>query len=144
MADQQEPAATDAADAAAATQSALGQYLGFELVEADASHAVARLSVDPERHTTPLGAVHTGTIVALADNTATQLANRAQQGGPNEGRFMLAIDLHCTLLANQQGGTIVAEARPVRVGRRVTVVRTAVTGEGGRLLAEVTTTHIPA
>jgi acyl-coenzyme A thioesterase PaaI-like protein len=32
----------------------------------------------------------------------------------------------------------------VKKGRRVSVVRTAVTGENGRLLAEVTTTHIPA
>jgi 1,4-dihydroxy-2-naphthoyl-CoA hydrolase len=124
-------------------QSPLARYMGFELLEADAEHSVSRLRI-AEHHTTPLGAVHGGTLVALADNTATHFANRAQQGTANEWRFMVTIDLHCTLLANQQGGTIVAEARAVRVGRRITVVRTSVTGDGGRLLAEVTTTHIPA
>lgn len=34
--------------------------------------------------------------------------------------------------------------RFVKKGRRVTVVRTRVTGDKGRLLAEVTTTHVPA
>jgi 1,4-dihydroxy-2-naphthoyl-CoA hydrolase len=47
-------------------------------------------------------------------------------------------------LSNQQGGVIEAEARIVRRGRRVTVVRTVVTGTDGRTLAEITTTHVPA
>ena len=47
------------------------------------------------------------------------------------------------MLANQQGGTIRATATPVRVGRRVTVIRTQVWGDDDKLLAEVTTTHVP-
>ena len=58
--------------------------------------------------------------------------------------FPLAVDLHATLLRNQRKGEIQAEARFVCQGRRVCVVRTRVTGNEGQLLAEVTTTHIPA
>jgi hypothetical protein len=35
-------------------------------------------------------------------------------------------------------------AEPVRRGRRVTIVRTEVTGKDGRLLVDMTTTHVPA
>ncbi len=56
---------------------------------------------------------------------------------------MVGVDLHAVMLANQQGGSVRALARPVRVGRRITVIRTEVRGDGDRLLAEVTTTHVP-
>ena len=56
---------------------------------------------------------------------------------------LLCENVQKKLLANQQGGTIRATARPVRVGRRVTVIRTEVRGDGEQLLAEVTTTHVP-
>ena len=58
--------------------------------------------------------------------------------------FPLAINLNANLLGNQRGGDIRAEARFVRKGKRITVVRTRVTGDNGHLLAEVTTTHVPA
>jgi uncharacterized protein (TIGR00369 family) len=67
----------------------------------------------------------------------------AQTGGPNEGKFMSGIDLHATFLSNQLGGTVTATARVVRAGRRVTVIRTQVTGDGDKLLLELTTTHSP-
>jgi 1,4-dihydroxy-2-naphthoyl-CoA hydrolase len=63
---------------------------------------------------------------------------------PDGKGFPLAIDLHTSLLGNQRQGEITAKARFVRSGKRVTVVRTRVTGDKGRLLAEVTTTHVPA
>ena len=60
-----------------------------------------------------------------------------------ERAFMVGVDLHAAMLSNQRGGEIRAESRVVRAGRRVTVIRTTVTGEGGKLLAEITTTHVP-
>jgi uncharacterized protein (TIGR00369 family) len=124
------------------TDSPFAQYLGFEPGEVDAEHAVSRLHTRPH-HLNPMGAIHGGALISLADNVATRMANHAQVGGPNEGKFMSGIDLHATFLSNQQGGTITATARPVRVGRRLTVIRTQVTGDGGKLLLELTTTHIP-
>ena len=52
--------------------------------------------------------------------------------------------VNANLLGNQRQGDIYAEARFVRQGKRVTVIRTRVTGDNDRLLAEVTTTHVPA
>ncbi len=92
----------------------------------------------------PFGTVHAGALVWLADVTATVLALSQVELSPDGRGFPLAININTHLLGNQQEGEIRAEARFVRQGKRVTVVRTRVTGAQERLLAEVTTTHIPA
>ena len=81
--------------------------------------------------------------IALADNLSTGAANTAYFEKYGERRFMVGVDLHAVMLTNQIGGTIRGDARVIRVGRRVTVVRTEVRGTDDRLLAEVTTTHVP-
>lgn len=142
-----DPGADDAALADAirdgSIESPLARWMGFETLEIADDLVRVRLETRPE-HLNPVGAIHGGTMLSLADNTATKMANRANSDGANAGRFMIGIDLHCTMLRNQTGGTIEAEARPVRVGARVTVIRTEVRGADGRVLMEVTTTHIPA
>lgn len=122
--------------------SPLAEHLGFEMVETTDEHTVMRLVIQPH-HMNPVGMVHGGTLLSLADNAATACANRAHAAIDDDGRFMSGIDLHAVMVGNQRGGTVRAEARIVRAGRRVIVVRTQVTGEDGRLMAEVTTTHIP-
>lgn len=122
--------------------SPFARFLGFQPGEVTSEQSVTRLVTQPH-HLNPTGAIHGGALISLADNVATRMANIAQNGGPNEGKFMSGIDLHATFLSNQRGGTVTATARPVRVGGRVTVIRTQVTGEGGKLLLELTTTHIP-
>ena len=92
----------------------------------------------------PAGIVHAGAMIWLADVTATVLARGAFESGADGKGFPLAVDLHAALLRNTRSGQIVAEARFVRRGRRVSVVRTRVTGEDGNLLVEIMTTHIPA
>lgn len=123
--------------------SPFGQFMGLEFTEVADDHLVAALDIQ-QHHQNPTGAIHGGVFVSLADNVATSMANRAHHALTGEGRFMVGIDLHASMIGNQNGGRIEFEARPVRVGRRVAFIRTVVTGDGGRLLAEVTTTHVPA
>ena len=92
----------------------------------------------------PFGTVQAGAMLWLADVTATVLAIGETRLGEKGQGFPLAINLNANLLSNQRSGNIHAEARFVRKGKRITVVRTRVTGDNGRLLAEVTTTHVPA
>ena len=92
----------------------------------------------------PFGTVQAGAMLWLADVTATVLALEKAELSPDGKGFPLAINLNTNLLGNQREGEIKAEARFVRSGKRVTVIRTRVTGSQGRLLAEVTTTHVPA
>ncbi|MCC6238037.1 MAG: PaaI family thioesterase [Dehalococcoidia bacterium] len=123
-------------------RSPLAEHLGIDPLEVDEQHAVARILLE-DHHKQPRGAVHAGVLLSLADNTATILANRVNGVGGALPGFMVSIDLHAVLLSNVSEGEIRATARLVRRGRRVTVIRTEVTGEDGRTLTEVTTTHIP-
>ena len=104
------------------------------------------ISIMPVKHgiLNPFGTVHAGAMLWLADVTATVLALEKIDIGPDGKGFPLAINLNTSLLGNQRDGEIQAEARFVRSGKRVMVIHTRVTGAQGRLLAEVTTTHVPA
>ena len=117
------------------------QYIGMQPI-GDSERVAAQIRIEPH-HCNPTGNINGGVIISLADNLSTGAANRAYLAKTGEQKFLVGIDLHAVMLANQQGGTITAVATPVRVGRRVTVVRTEVRGDGDGLLAEITTTHVP-
>jgi len=90
----------------------------------------------------PFGTVQAGAMIWLADVTASVLAIGNQKIGPDGKGFPLAVDIHTTLISNQRDGEILATAKIVRKGKTIIVVRTSVTGNKGRLLAEITSTHI--
>ena len=115
----------------------------FFIEERSEEFVISRMPVQPGI-LNPFGTVQAGAMIWLADVTATVLALTGQQLGEGGKGFPLAIDLHTSLLSNQRDGDIKAEARFVRRGRTVTVIRTRVTGNDDRLLAEITSTHIPA
>lgn len=120
-----------------------GGEIEFFIDEVNEQHAVSRMPVKSGM-LNPFGTIHAGAMLWLADVTATVLALGGEAtAGAGQG-FPLAINLHASLLSNQRDGEIRAEASFVRKGKQVTVVRTRVTGNNGQLLAEVTTTHIPA
>lgn len=119
------------------------EHLGFRTVESTPERAVVEIEVG-DHHRSPRGLMHGGAILALADVAATALAMRSnslEAGG--DGRAMAVIDVHASILANQADGHVRAEARLVRRGRRVTVVRVSVLGEDDRLIAELTSTSVP-
>jgi len=115
------------------------EYIGMAM---EPDGMTASIRIEPH-HCNPTGNINGGVIISLADNLSTGAANHAYFEKTGERKFMVGIDLHAVMLANQQGGTLHATSKAVRVGRRVTVIRTEVHGDGGRLLAEVTTTHVP-
>jgi 1,4-dihydroxy-2-naphthoyl-CoA hydrolase len=117
------------------------QYIGMQHDDG-AAEVSARIDIEPH-HCNPTGNINGGVIISLADNISTGAANRAYESKIGERRFMVGVDLHAVMLANQQGGAIRGVAVPVRVGRRITVIRTQVWGDNDKLLAEVTTTHVP-
>ncbi len=116
--------------------------LEFFIEELSAEHAKSRMPVkDGLRNA--FGVVQAGALVWLADVTASVLALGKTYASTGEKGFPLAINLTSSFLGNVSAGEIIAEARFVRHGRRVSVIRTRVTC-GAKLLAEVTTTHLPA
>ncbi len=119
------------------------RLIGMEPPDDEGDGCLRSKIVIQPHHCNPTGFVNGGVFLSLADNLATGMANVAYFEKTGERAFMVGIDLHASMLSNQKGGTILAESRVVRAGRRVTVIRTVVTGEAGKTLAEVTTTHVP-
>jgi 1,4-dihydroxy-2-naphthoyl-CoA hydrolase len=118
-------------------------HIEFYIEERHDDCVISRMPV-AEGVLNPFGVVQAGAMVWLADVTATVLAIGSQGVGPDGKGFPLAVNLHTSLVGNQREGEIKAEARFVRKGRRLMVIRTRITGHEGRLLAELTSTHIPA
>ncbi|MBT8351169.1 MAG: PaaI family thioesterase [Deltaproteobacteria bacterium] len=115
----------------------------FFIEERNEEFVISSMPVNPGI-LNPFGTVQAGALIWLADVTASVLAITAHTVGEDGIGFPLAIDIHTTLVSNQMDGEIKAEARFVRSGKNVLVIRTRITGNGDRLLAEVTSTHIPA
>jgi 1,4-dihydroxy-2-naphthoyl-CoA hydrolase len=92
----------------------------------------------------PFGTVHAGALLWFADVVATVCAIGDTTVGPDGKGFPLAVTLNAQLLGNRSSGALTAEARPVRRGKRLIVVRTEVKDADGALLLDVTTAHMPA
>ena len=117
--------------------------LEFSIEERTLERVTSRMPIRPGI-LNPFGTVHAGAMLWFADVTATVLALGDTTLGPQGQGFPLAIDLHSTLLGNRREGELKAEAKFVRRGKRVMVVRTQVTDAENNVLVEVTTTHLPA
>ncbi len=115
----------------------------FEITEQTPTQVTGRMPVQAGI-LNPYGTVHAGATLWFADVCATVLAFGAASAGEGQSGFPLAINLNASLLGNQREGCFTATAVFVKQGRRLSVVRTTVTGEDGRLIAEVTTSHVPA
>ena len=118
-------------------------HIAFTIEERKPEYVISRMPVAPGV-LNPYGIVQAGAMIWLADVTASVLAEEGQNIGNDGKGFPLAIDIHTVLIGNQRDGEIKAEARLVRRGENVVVIRTRVTGNGEKLLAEVTTTHLKA
>ena len=115
----------------------------FEIIEQTPEQVIGRMPVQAGI-LNPYGTVHAGATLWFADVCATVLAFGSAQAGEGQSGFPLAINLNASLLGNQREGSFTATAVFVKQGRRLSVVRTTVTGADGRLIAEVTTSHVPA
>lgn len=116
----------------------------FDVVEQMPERVVSEMPIQPGV-LNPYGVVNAGAILWLADVTATILA-LGSSSLPTEGMagFPLAITLNANFISNQKEGTFRAVALFVKKGKNVSVVRTIVYGKKDRLIADVTTNHVPA
>jgi len=92
----------------------------------------------------PFGTIHAGALIWMADVTATILALQNAKVDSDGRGFPLAINIFTNLIKNQREGEVTAEAKFVSKGKRVNVIRATILGNNQTLLAEVTTTHVPA
>jgi uncharacterized protein (TIGR00369 family) len=90
----------------------------------------------------PFGTVHAGALIWFADVVATRLALQGADVSTGGSGFPLAINITAQLLSNVTSGTLTARSRYVKKGRTMQVVRTEVTSEDGKVLLDLTSSHI--
>ncbi len=117
--------------------------IGFTPTAIESGRCVATMEVHPHLQQ-PMGMLHTGAIITLADAAATYAALTLTDPDAafSADRFPLAIQVSTNLVRNTDHGTLTADARVTHGGRTTQVVTTEVRDEEHRLLAVVTTTHL--
>ncbi|WP_412061922.1 hotdog fold thioesterase [Rubrivirga sp. IMCC45206] len=107
----------------------LGDTLGIEVTEAGPERCVATMPVDG-RHHQPLGYLHGGATVALAETVASVGAYLAAP----EGHTAFGQEINANHLRSLREGLLTAVGTPVYVGRTSQVWGIEVTDQDGRLI----------
>jgi uncharacterized protein (TIGR00369 family) len=120
----------DPASLAERLHGTLADLLGIQFVEASVDRVVAELPIR-DALTTVGGALHGGTLMALADTVgaAATVLNLPP------GATTATLESKTNFLAAGRSGTVRAEATCLHRGRRTMVWQTRVTDAGGRLLS---------
>lgn len=118
-------------------------HIEFTIVEQSPERVIGTMPVQPGV-LNPYGVAHAGAMLWFADVCATVLTFGSTNVEPGASGFPLGISLNASILGNQKDGTFTATSEFVKRGRSLSVVRTTITGDGGRLIADVTTSHVPA
>ncbi|MGM0585359.1 MAG: PaaI family thioesterase [Pseudomonadota bacterium] len=117
--------------------------LAFRIVETTGEVCWGEMEISPGC-LNPFGTVHAGALVWFADVTATRLALGGEAVTEGMESFPVAVTLNAQLLSNRRDGVLTATARWVKKGRRVSTVRTLVEGPDGKVLLDLTSTHVSA
>jgi uncharacterized protein (TIGR00369 family) len=116
--------------------------IGFTIESREPERVVARMPVT-EAAKNPFGTMHAGALIWFADIAATLCAiGDLDSIGEDGSGFPLAVDLHTVLSGNEKAGDLIATSTTVKRGGKLIVIRTEVRGETGRLLIDMTTTHL--
>jgi len=90
--------------------------------------------------TTPSGHVHAGSMVSLADTSATFAAMAVSGRAVALINMPVAVSISTQIVGNVQEGTIRSESTVAHPGRTLMAVTTRITADG-RLLALVNSSH---
>ena len=101
--------------------------LGIEYVETEPGRVVMTMPVD-ERHRQPLGFLHGGASVVLAETVAT---TGAWLNCP-EGKVAFGSEINASHLRPKREGTLTAVGTPVQVGRTNQVWEVEIRDEKGK------------
>ncbi len=101
--------------------------LGIEMTELTPERVVATMPVD-ERHHQPLGFLHGGASVVLAETVAT---TGAWLNCP-EGKIAFGSEINASHLRPKREGTLTAVGTPVQVGRTNQVWEVEIRDEEGK------------
>lgn len=107
----------------------LMKTLGIEICEIGDDYLVASMPVTVDHHN-PIGMLHGGANVVLAETVASYAANFVV----DTSRFYcVGQEINANHLKAARRGTVYATARPIHLGKRTSVWEVKVTNEAGEL-----------
>ena len=115
---------------------ALAEKMGIELLELSAERAVATMPV--EGNTQPLGLMHGGAYVVLAESLGSFAANVAA----GEGRYAVGIEINASHSRSATEGIVTGVCNAIIIGRTLATHEIAISDEKGRRLSTVRITNL--
>jgi 1,4-dihydroxy-2-naphthoyl-CoA hydrolase len=115
---------------------ALAERMGMEFLEFTLERSVATMPV--EGNTQPVGLMHGGAYVVLAESLGSMAANL--HAGP--GRLAVGVDINATHTRSARSGVVTGVCTPIHLGNSITVHEIAVSDEQGRRLSTVRITNM--
>lgn len=114
----------------------LAQKLGINLVALSAEFAEATMPV--AGNTQPLGVLHGGAHVVIAETLGSMAANVHA----HPGRYAVGIELSASHHSSVTAGTVRAECRAVKLGKTLTTHQIQMFDDSNRLLSTVRITNL--
>lgn len=115
----------------------LAERMGIQLLELSAERAVATMPVDGNRQ--PLGLLHGGAYVVLAESLGSMAAN--VWAHPKK-KFAVGIEVNASHSASATAGLVTATCQAITLGSTLTLHEIAVTDEAGKRLSTIRITNL--
>jgi uncharacterized protein (TIGR00369 family) len=112
----------------------LAKHLGMRFIEATPERVVAELEIREELCTLG-GAIHGGTLMALADTAGAIGTLSFLEHNPAAGKGTATLESKTNFFAAARAGKVRAESTPLHKGKRTHVWQTRITDENGKLLS---------
>jgi len=115
---------------------ALAETMGIRITELSADRAVGTMPV--EGNTQPMGILHGGAFVVLAESLGSMAAN-VHAGA---GRFAVGIELSASHSRSATSGTVTGTCTALHLGRTLTTHEIVLADDDGRRLSTVRITNL--
>ncbi|MBU4465998.1 MAG: hotdog fold thioesterase [Actinobacteria bacterium] len=115
---------------------ALAEKMGMKFVEFTIERSIATMPV--EGNTQPVGLMHGGAYVVLAESLGSMAANL--HAGP--GRLAVGVDINATHTRSAVAGLVTGVCTPIHLGRSMTVHEIVVSDDQGRRCSTVRITNL--
>lgn len=97
-------------------ENTLVEHLGIEITEVGDDYMIASMPVDHRTHQ-PMGILHGGASIALAETVGSMAANLAV----DENHYCVGLEVNGNHLKSVSSGKVLAKAKPVHLGRSTQV-----------------------
>jgi 1,4-dihydroxy-2-naphthoyl-CoA hydrolase len=106
----------------------MGEHLGIEFTEIGPDYLIAKMPVD-RRTVQPMGILHGGASVALAETVGSVAANCVLD---EDKEYAVGLDINANHLRSATKGYVFAKATPLHIGKKTQVWEIKITSDDGK------------